>query len=94
MTPDQRAAQNRHSVFCVHPLRSDTLWVIAHEHVGEMGTVMDAFIHSTVLWQRLNDGGEIGFVEVGKGVALASIQADFVGRRWKEVVGHVLHHIP
>jgi len=77
-----RRVQERHPVLSLHAVGSDSLRVVAHEHVGEVATIVDALsglLTGLEARKRLHDRGEVGLVEVGEGEALAGVEADFVG---------------
>lgn len=83
------------------PLGGDAIWIVAHEHVGEVGTVMDALLgllrggpHATAtLVDRLDDSLERRLMEVSHNETLASVESHLVRRRGQVVVRQVLHHI-
>ena len=86
-----------HAVLGQHAFRSDALGVVAHEHVGKVGAVVDALCGRLcargVFREGFDDGGKVGLVEVGKGEPLAGVEADLVRGGGEVVVGHVLHHV-
>ena len=60
-----------------------SLGIVAHEHIGEVRPVVDFL---AVVNQGLNNRREVWFVEIGKCIALGSVQAYFMWCRREDIV--------
>lgn len=77
-------------------LCGDAVWVVPHEHVGEVGSIVDALLRLlavAVALEGLHHGLEAGLVEVGEGEPVPCVESDLVRGGGQERVGHVLHHV-
>src|SRR5947209_20626739 len=75
----------------MNPLCGNSLGIVAHRHISEVGAVVDAIL---VFGKGFDDAGEVRLVEICKSITLTCIKAHLVWRRWKVVVRQVLHHVP
>ena len=89
--------QNRHPVFSHNPFGGYALGIVPHEHIGEVGAIVDTWsitrAYVVIIAQWLDNRIEVGLVEVGKSIALASIEANFVGGGSEVISCQVLHHV-
>lgn len=80
----------------LHPLRRNPVRIIPQKHIREMRPIVDplpGLLTRVVPGQRPEDGAEVGLVEVGKGEALAGVEADLVRGGGEGRVGEVLEHV-